>query len=559
MAETQSKPISLLDKYPHLRLLAAKRREMVKPDAEEKMKVMHSESGGNDTVSEGVGRISLLGSGPGLVRRTSSVVSLPVVGTRTRVDAEQLFAASVAADDDHWLQFQVELGIPARDQLDQLNMWLVSNRPSTIARSSGVGWIAVKFKDKGKKVLEAKAAWDSHEGEKTMEVVNDLAQKFQVLGGKWMCHLPSGLIDGVWSKLATALMCGGLGPSVYMVKVSPVEDMDPNLSRGEHVICVYNTDYKDTEQVMRVENLMRSAGVETVLNYKPDIFSALGIYRNNKWGFRPTIYSSRAMFMEGKSRVETVGTGNWYYNSSKGLQYPDCGQSGALIRRGKAGQQDKENNNVRSSSGVGKRTQPETKNLNSRKAQVGGADRFNFESMDSMKNMTCQSSNNKASSGAGKTNTNGKVNPVAAVGKDKESQKSSWSHRLATKKPVDVDITEEVRGATLDSSVKKSDAQVPAVPKSWSHRLAAKHNNKNESSNKAVKEVSKVENFVPTVEEDALKDKEVKTVSSSLINEVSTPSLGVTSEAKPPAAKKPAWLKKLEELKLKNLDDMKTG
>ena len=54
-------------------------------------------------------------------------------------------------------------------------------------------------------------------------------------------------------------MCGGLGPSVYMVKVSPVEDIDPNLARGEQVICVSNTDYKDTEQVMRVENLMRSA------------------------------------------------------------------------------------------------------------------------------------------------------------------------------------------------------------------------------------------------------------------------------------------------------------
>ena len=30
--------------------------------------------------------------------------------------------------------------------------------------------------------------------------------------------------------------------------------------RGEHVICVYNPDYTDTAQVMRVENLMRSAG-----------------------------------------------------------------------------------------------------------------------------------------------------------------------------------------------------------------------------------------------------------------------------------------------------------
>ena len=107
-----------------------------------------------------------------------------------------------------------------------------------------------------------------------------------------------------------------------MVKVSQVEDIDPNLARVGRVICVYNTDYKDTEQVMRVENLMRSAGVATILNYKPDIFSALGICRNNKWGFRPTIYSSKLMMMEGRSRVETVGTGKSYCNSSKGLLYP---------------------------------------------------------------------------------------------------------------------------------------------------------------------------------------------------------------------------------------------
>ena len=85
-----------------------------------------------------------------------------------KVFVEDLFAASVAADDDHWLQFQVEEVVPAKQQLDQLKMWLMANSPSIITRSSGVEWIAVKFKDKGKQVLEAKAAWDSYEGEKTM-------------------------------------------------------------------------------------------------------------------------------------------------------------------------------------------------------------------------------------------------------------------------------------------------------------------------------------------------------------------------------------------------------
>ena len=59
-----------------------------------------------------------------------------------------------------------------------------------------------------------------------------------------MCHLPSSEIDKVWSKISQTLLCGGLGPAVYMVKVSPLEDVRLENSRGEHVLIVYNTDYK---------------------------------------------------------------------------------------------------------------------------------------------------------------------------------------------------------------------------------------------------------------------------------------------------------------------------
>ena len=93
--------------------------------------------------------------------------------------------------------------------------------------------------------------------------------------------------------------------------------------RGEHVICVYNPDYQDITQVMRLENLIRSAGVVSDLLYKPDIFSALGIYRNNKWGFRASIFSSRVMVMEGRSRITIAGSEVSYYNSNKGFEYPD--------------------------------------------------------------------------------------------------------------------------------------------------------------------------------------------------------------------------------------------
>ena len=60
---------------------------------------------------------------------------------------------------------------------------------------------------------------------------------------------------------------------------------------------------------MRIEHLLRSAGVKEDLLYKPDIFSTLGIYRNNIWGFRPTIYCSKVTRTEGMSRITVAGTG----------------------------------------------------------------------------------------------------------------------------------------------------------------------------------------------------------------------------------------------------------
>ena len=565
--------ISLLDKYPHLRLLAKRRVEDV---------TKHGESRVNhEGVCDG-GRISLLG--PGVGTRSSPPIVLPPTVPRTRVVAEELFAASVAADDDQWLQFQVEADVPAREQIDSLKLWLVANRPSTIARSAGVGWIAVKFKDKGKKVMEAKAAWDRYEGEKTMEVVNKLATEFHVMGGKWMCHLPSGLIDDVWAKLATALMCGGLGPSVYMVKVSPVEDIDPNLARGEHVICVYNTDYKDTEQVMRVENLMRSAGVATILNYKPDIFSALGIYRNNKWGFRPTIYSSKVMMMEGRSRVETVGTGKWYYNSSKGLLYP----SSSSMREEKTGisRTGVRDGEKKDDSGIAvKKIIDETKLA----AGPVGIPGFRLESMDKMKNMQDRAPLNSSMESMDKmknmqdraplnpTNTGLNMFPMESLDKMKSKdnagggdllankentgKKSSWSHRLTAKKNCDIgnEFKKEVKVKDAKHEAKanppEADARKP-LSKSWSHRLAAKRGDDAHSENESKpgegligEGGSKIEVSKDSGQED-LKENQ---------HSASVDQVAVKQDPNSANVKKPAWLKKLEEMKMKSLDDMKTG
>merc|ERR1712142_44986 len=165
------------------------------------------------------------------------------------VDGEKLFAASVAANEDHWVEYLINSNLPLQKQLDRLNLWLDVHKPSHIYRSSRVGWIAVKFRDKKKKVPEAKKAWENLKDQfRHNSTINRLAREFGVVGGKWMCHMPVRLIDDVWSKLAIALVNGKLGSSVFMVKVSPVEDMDETVSNGDHVIVVYNTNYKDVDQ-----------------------------------------------------------------------------------------------------------------------------------------------------------------------------------------------------------------------------------------------------------------------------------------------------------------------
>ena len=180
--------------------------------------------------------------------------------SRRGVRAEELFQASLAADNDRWLQFQIEPSVPAKEQSKQLDAWLAKNLPSKVARSQGIGWIAVKLQDKGKKVAEAKVAWEALKGPRNMKAVNKLAEEHSVLGGKWMCHLRSENIDRVWIKVASTLLAGGLGTPVYMVKVSPLEDVTPQQAGagGEHVMIVYNTDYRDTNQVLYFLHLFNS-------------------------------------------------------------------------------------------------------------------------------------------------------------------------------------------------------------------------------------------------------------------------------------------------------------
>ena len=57
------------------------------------------------------------------------------------------------------------------------------------------------------------------------------------------------------------------------------------------MISVHTEDFTDEENVFEVEKMLRQIPVKRSLTYKPDMFSVIGIYRNNKYNLKPVIYS----------------------------------------------------------------------------------------------------------------------------------------------------------------------------------------------------------------------------------------------------------------------------
>uniref|UniRef100_A0A671PLY7 Chromosome 11 open reading frame 68 n=1 Tax=Sinocyclocheilus anshuiensis TaxID=1608454 RepID=A0A671PLY7_9TELE len=144
------------------------------------------------------------------------------------LSAEDYAAEAMAADMDPWIVFDAR-----KTPRAEFSSWLESNRPSQVSRCGAggpVGWIAVR--------------------------------------GPQYCE-DAGDVEGL-------------------------QDMSPRDPRSDsrHVICVYNQNFTEEEQVMRLDAVIHAAGVKCVLYYKPDVYSYLGIYRNNRWKICPTIYES---------------------------------------------------------------------------------------------------------------------------------------------------------------------------------------------------------------------------------------------------------------------------
>ncbi|XP_002739832.1 UPF0696 protein C11orf68 homolog [Saccoglossus kowalevskii] len=124
--------------------------------------------------------------------------------------------------------------------------------------------------------------------------IYDLAKAHHVTCGSWLIHLDPGFkADHAWHAIATATVNAQLGTRAQITAFnSAIDDY-------QHVISVFNADFTDKQQVYDLENKIRAVGIKCEMKYKPYVYTQLGIYRNNKWGLRPTIYRSNYVLHQG--------------------------------------------------------------------------------------------------------------------------------------------------------------------------------------------------------------------------------------------------------------------
>jgi len=206
-------------------------------------------------------------------------------------------AESMAADLDPWIVFDAR-----RTPRAEFDDWLESNRPSSVSRygdedggggKGPVGWIAVLGPDHSPgspDVLGLQESWEqllASGRPVTFQTVKELALNHSVLSGKWLMHLETGYkLEHAWERVARAVLDGKLC-------TAKVSTHDPRSYSDRQVICVYNRDFTDEGEVMQLDGAIRSTGVKCLLAYKPDVYTYLGIYRDNRWKLCPTIYVSR--------------------------------------------------------------------------------------------------------------------------------------------------------------------------------------------------------------------------------------------------------------------------
>lgn len=180
--------------------------------------------------------------------------------------------------------------ITFKNNKESINSFLNKYKPSKISKTD-CAWISVSSCDiindlDNNNITKAINEWNILKENKkqiNFDNINDIAEKYNILSGKWLIYKKTTQIDNLWKDISINCIKGFLGPSV---KVSPKDNYNK-----QHVICVFTKNYLDKENVYKIRDNLKNIGVINKISYKPDIFTYFEIYRNNKWNIKSSIYT----------------------------------------------------------------------------------------------------------------------------------------------------------------------------------------------------------------------------------------------------------------------------
>lgn len=206
-----------------------------------------------------------------------------------------------AADDFEWIVYT------KGETEEPLEEWLNRTRPSLVSREDGYGWVCVRCEPMQGWADEPDLGGLHDSWEELLlsgrainyQNIRELALNHNVKSGKWLFFADSGgKVDHLWYIVATGIINGML--PCNSAKVSTRTNL------GSHVICIYNSDFSDIEQVLSSEQAIRKMGIKSKLMYKPDVYTCLNIYKNNQWGLSAHIMSSNYDLLRGSSVIQSL-------------------------------------------------------------------------------------------------------------------------------------------------------------------------------------------------------------------------------------------------------------
>ncbi|XP_052766475.1 UPF0696 protein C11orf68 homolog [Mya arenaria] len=201
---------------------------------------------------------------------------------------------------DDW----IEKWLPSNTTIESGYQWvLVFNRQACLSQRSIIGF-------QRKDLDGLSASWENFiKSGRTVNYASltELAHNHYVCSGKWMFWASSGgKIDHLWQKVASCIMKQQL--PCFEAKVSTRRSYQTKYMQqvtNTHVVCIYNIDFTDYEQVMSSEQAIRKMGIKGRLFYKPDLFTHCGVYAKNPWNIKPHIFISDYDILKKESVIQS--------------------------------------------------------------------------------------------------------------------------------------------------------------------------------------------------------------------------------------------------------------